>query len=159
MKLGRCDETGTWTIPSEEREKGNAGTMVLPVMALEIIKRRPVINDSPFVFAASFSRTKKWPVFSAWSQRKRQLDKILPIAPWTIHDLRRTSRSLMARIGVDKDIAERVLGHKQDGVVDASTIATTTSDEMADAVAQLAGELERIIQHGDDAGAEAAEAA
>ena len=67
--------------------------MVLPAMALEIIKRRPVINDSPFVFAASFSRTKKWPVFSAWSQRKRQLDKILPIAPWAIHDLRRTARA------------------------------------------------------------------
>ena len=149
---------GTWTLPSEEREKGNAGTMVLPVMALEIIKRRPVINDSPFVFAASFSRTKKWPVFSAWSQRKRQLDKILPIAPWTIHDLRRTSRSLMARIGVDKDIAERVLGHKEGGVVGIYD-RHDYRDEMADAVAQLAGELERIIQHGDDAGAGAAEAA
>ena len=150
-------ETGTWKIPSAEREKGNAGTMVLPAMALEILKRRPAINDSPFIFAASFSRTKKWPVFSAWSQRKAELDKILPIAPWTIHDLRRTSRSLMARIGVDKDIAERVLGHKQQGVVMIYD-RHKPEREMAAAVAQLAAALERII-HGGDAGAEAAEAA
>ena len=138
---------GTWTLTSEEREKGNAGTMVLPVMAMEIIKRRPVINDSPFVFAASFSRTKKWPRFSAWSQRKAELDKKLPIAPWTIHDLRRTSRSLMARIGVDKDIAERVLGHKEGGVLAIYDRYDYTS-EVADAVARLAGELERILKVG-----------
>ena len=124
-----------------------------------IIKRRPVINDSPFVFAASFSRTKKWPVFSAWSQRKRQLDKILPIAPWAIHDLRRTARSLMARIGVDKDIAERVLGHKQQGVVMIYD-RHKPEGEMADAVARLAGELERILKVGaEDQRAEAAAAA
>ena len=159
MRWGDLDETGAWTIPSEEREKGNAGLLVLPAMALDIIKRRPVINDSPFVFAASFSRTKKQPVFSAWSQRKRQIDKILPIAPWAIHDLRRTARSLMARIGVDKDIAERVLGHKQQGVVMIYD-RYKPEREMADAVAQLAGELERILKVGaEDQRAEAAAAA
>jgi integrase len=35
---------------------------------------------------------------------------------WTLHDLRRTARSLMARAGVSSDIAELVLGHKIPGV-------------------------------------------
>ena len=156
---------GTWTIPTEAREKGNAGTMVLPAMAIEILRRRPAINGSPYVFAASFSRKREFPIFSAWSQRKRQLDKILPIAPWVIHDLRRTARSLLARIGVNRDIAERMLGHKEAGVIriyDRHDYAA----EMAAAAAQLAAELERILggracRGGDiDAGAsEAAEAA
>jgi hypothetical protein len=30
---------------------------------------------------------------------------------WTVHDLRRTARSLMAEIGVADNIAEQVLGH------------------------------------------------
>ena len=39
-----------------------------------------------------------------------------PIPPWRLHDLRRTSRSLMARAGVSSDIAERVLGHVLPGI-------------------------------------------
>ena len=63
----------------------------------------------------------------------------------------------MARIGVDKDIAERVLGHKQQGVVMIYD-RHKPEREMADAVARLAGELERIL-HGGNASAEAAAAA
>jgi integrase len=32
-------------------------------------------------------------------------------ASWTLHDLRRTARSLMSRAGVSADVAERCLGH------------------------------------------------
>ena len=112
------------------------------------------------MFAVGRSRKKKWPVFCSWSQRKAELDELLPIAPWVLHDLRRTARSLLARIGVNRDIAERLLGHRQggvEGIYDRHDYAP----EMAAAAAQLAGELERIIMGvGIDAGAEsAAEAA
>ena len=39
-----------------------------------------------------------------------------PLPNWTIHDLRRTSRSLMSRAGVPSDHAERCLGHVIGGV-------------------------------------------
>jgi integrase len=35
---------------------------------------------------------------------------------WTLHDLRRTARSLMSRAGVSADVAERCLGHVISGV-------------------------------------------
>ena len=35
---------------------------------------------------------------------------------WTIHDLRRTARSLMSRAGVPTDHAERCLGHVMPGI-------------------------------------------
>lgn len=37
-------------------------------------------------------------------------------ASWTLHDLRRTARSLMSRAGVSADVAERCLGHVVGGV-------------------------------------------
>jgi integrase len=38
------------------------------------------------------------------------------MAPWTLHDLRRTARSLMSRAGISSDHAERALGHVIAGV-------------------------------------------
>lgn len=38
------------------------------------------------------------------------------IEPWTLHDLRRTARSLMSRAGVPTDHAERAIGHVIAGV-------------------------------------------
>jgi integrase len=35
---------------------------------------------------------------------------------WTIHDLRRTAATHMARLGVDEIVVERVLGHRIGGV-------------------------------------------
>ena len=40
----------------------------------------------------------------------RQIDR------WTIHDLRRTAATHMARLGVDEIVVERVLGHRIGGV-------------------------------------------
>ena len=42
---------GTWNIPAENREKGNANELVLPEVAIEIIKAQPRFADNPFVFA------------------------------------------------------------------------------------------------------------
>jgi integrase len=39
-----------------------------------------------------------------------------PLPRWTLHDLRRTARSLMSRAGVPTDYAERCLGHVIGGV-------------------------------------------
>ena len=38
------------------------------------------------------------------------------VKDWTLHDLRRTARSLLSRAGVASDIAERCLGHVMPGV-------------------------------------------
>ncbi len=47
----------------------------------------------------------------------RKLDpEAKPLPNWTIHDLRRTARSLLSRAGVNVDIAERCLAHTMSGV-------------------------------------------
>jgi hypothetical protein len=46
----------------------------------------------------------------------RVLDQASGVTGWTLHDLRRTARSLMARPGVQGEHAERCLGHVIRGV-------------------------------------------
>lgn len=75
-----------------------------------------------FVFSTDHGETS----FSSFSKAKARLDLEIgklrretgmpAMAPWRLHDLRRTARSLMSRAGVNSDIAERVLGHALPGV-------------------------------------------
>ena len=63
---------------------------------------------------------------------------------WTLHDLRRTARSLMSRAGVRPDIAERVLGHAIAGVAGVYD-RHSYADEKRAALEKLAGLVERIV--------------
>ena len=125
---------GVWTVPEEERQKGTGGKLNLPKLALDAIEAQPHVVGNPHVFAARG----KGP-FNSFSQRKEELDHKLPdMEPWTLHDLRRTARSLMSRAGVRPDIAERVLGHAIAGV-------EGYEPEKADALNKLAHLVETII--------------
>lgn len=131
---------GVWTIPAEAREKVNAGELKLPKLALAIIDAQPSIKDNPFVFAGRGTKA-----FNSFSDGKEDLHAKAPIAHWTIHDLRRTARSLMARAGVRSDIAERTLGHVITGV-EGVYDRHTYSDQKGEALEALANLVERILQ-------------
>ncbi len=131
---------GTWDIPSEDREKGNGGVLVLPNKALEIVRAQKRIGDNPHVFAGRGNGH-----FVGFSLGKRAFDKKVGNLPrWTLHDLRRTARSLMARAGVRPDIAERVMGHAITGV-EGVYDRHSCRDEKAQALAKLAGLIEMIL--------------
>ncbi|HET7384540.1 MAG TPA: integrase family protein, partial [Pseudolabrys sp.] len=51
MKWADVRLDGTWTIATAEREKGNAGTLILPPQALSIIATQPRLGENPYVFA------------------------------------------------------------------------------------------------------------
>jgi integrase len=130
---------GVWTIPAEAREKVNAGELKLPKLVLSIIDAQPKIEGNPYVFAG---RGKK--AFNSFSDGKEDLQAKASIAPWVIHDLRRTARSLMARAGVRSDIAERTLGHVipgVEGVYDRHAYL----EEKGEALAALAALVQRIL--------------
>ncbi|MBM6582200.1 hypothetical protein ILT44_18515 [Microvirga sp. BT689] len=46
------------------------------------------------------------------SKAKKRLDKLSKVADWTLHDLRRTVVSGMARLGVAPHIADKILNHQ-----------------------------------------------
>jgi integrase len=130
---------GEWRIPAEARQKGTAGCLVLPEIAMEIIKEQPRFASNPYVLAGRGSG-----YIQGQSKRKEKFDAKVGIAPWVFHDLRRTARSLMSRAGVRPDVAERVMGHSirgVEGVYDRHSYR----DEKADALNRLAALIETIV--------------
>ena len=111
MRWDDLSRDGEWLIQTEPREKGTGGTLVLPDLALKVIKEQPRFATNSFVFAGRGEDH-----FKGYSPCKRAFDAKLKIDPWVLHDLRRTARSLMSRAGVRPDVAERVLGHAIAGV-------------------------------------------
>jgi integrase len=150
MKRADIDGDGVWTIPTEAREKNNPGSLKLPPLARAIIADQPEVDGNPHVF---IGRGKKH--LNAFSQRRDELDKAVaaaakkagtkPPAPWVLHDLRRTARSLMSRAGVRSEIAERVLGHVQQGII-AVYDRHGYDDEKAEALKKLADLIALILK-------------
>lgn len=131
---------GVWTIPAEAREKVNAGTLKLSPLALAVIEAQPRIEGNPYVFAGRGNV----PIGNIGNEKARMGKRVVTAEPWTIHDLRRTARSLMARAGVRSDVAERTLGHViagVEGVYDRHSY----SKEKAEALVALAALIERIL--------------
>jgi integrase len=111
-----------WTIPQERYKTGLELVLPLTVAAKDVLAAVPKIGKSGFVFTtdgkhalAGFSKFKR--AFDAKvlaELRRHNPQATLP--NWTLHDLRRTARSLMSRAGVPSDHAERCLGHVLPGV-------------------------------------------
>jgi integrase len=144
MKRTDIDIEAVWTITSAAREKGNAGALKLPKMAIEIIQAQHRIAGNDFIFAGRNGK----PIEVDW--RKEKLDAELNFEqPWVIHDLRRTARSLMSRAGVSSEVAERVLGHTIAGVEGIYNRHAYT-DEKAKALKNLASLIEHILNPTDN---------
>jgi integrase len=106
-----------WTIPGARYKTKLDHVIPLTELALETL---------PKGGGFTFSTTDGDVAFSGFSKAKAELDRLIaaarkeagrPAMPgWTLHDLRRTARSLMSRAKVPTDHAERALGHVMGGV-------------------------------------------
>jgi integrase len=140
MRWDAVSADGVWKIPMEEREKINAGTLKLPAQALAIIRQQHRLGSNPFVFAASRGDGP----MNGFSKTKDKFDEACGVTGWTLHDLRRCSRSLMSRAGVSSEHAERVLGHVVAGVEGRYDVHKY-DDEKAIALAKLATLVDSIV--------------
>jgi integrase len=135
-------EGGVWSVPKEAREKETGGALALPSSALAIIEAQPRFASNPYVFPARGGNRP----FLGFSVSKEYFCAKLPddMAGWTIHDLRRTARSLMSRAGVLSEHAERVMGHAIGGI-EAVYDRHSYASEKADALARLAALIDAIV--------------
>jgi integrase len=106
-----------------DRYKGGRPHLVpLSEPALAIVREcRTLCDAGELVFPSAAGADRVASGFSKWKARlDRQMAAVLNPAhaqvlpPWRLHDLRRTARTEMSRIGIAKDTAERVLGHAMD---------------------------------------------
>ena len=145
-------DTGIITIPGARTKTGRELVLTLPPAALAILKSVPQREGYPFVFGAKLNKG-----FSAWSSAKLQLDHRVakatgqPLPHWTLHDLRRTMRTELGRLGVPPHVAELCIGHVRKGI-EGTYDRHTYADEMAaalqrwaDFVTSLVGERSTVV--------------
>jgi integrase len=135
----------TWTIPLAEREKKNAGVLELPPQAMKILERLPRFKGNPYVFAGRDGN----PIMGI-AAPKAKLDEVAVVSGWTIHDLRRTARSLLSRARIGRDIAERALGHTVGTAIEQTYDRHDYHTEMAHALRALASLIATIVNPPDD---------
>src|SRR5262249_21639696 len=102
---------GIWTIPSERFKSEREHVIPLSKAAVGILDAQPKIAGCPFVFTSTGSHP-----LNSFRLGKLKLDKASGVTGWRLHDLRRVSRSLLSRAGVNADIAEMCLGHTLGGL-------------------------------------------
>lgn len=104
IAIGEVDrDAGQWRLPAERAKNGRALTLPLGPLALaELAAVWP--NQAP----PSYRRLLGVRHFS---RLKNTIDKASGVADWRWHDLRRTARTGMTRLGVARDHAEAALNH------------------------------------------------
>jgi integrase len=99
-----------WTLPAS-RNKTKVD-LVRPLSAAALEALPPRVPHCNWVFPGRAGRR---PV-AGFSRFRDKLEKQAGVSDFTLHDLRRTARSLLSRVGVASDHAERCLGHVIGGV-------------------------------------------
>jgi integrase len=113
-----------WRIPGERTKNKRVHTVPLAPVAVSILKGIDRRDGKDRVFGTGDAG------FGGWSKAKAALDRrvldarsraagksrtpiqaVTPIAPWTVHDIRRSVATHMAEIGVQPHIIEAVLNH------------------------------------------------
>lgn len=107
----------TITLPASVTKNKRTHTFPVGEVARQVIASIPRLHDK-YLFPASREQVKGKPatVFNGWGKPKIAFDKELQqVAPWTIHDLRRTFSSGMAALGVPEKVVEKLLNHISGG--------------------------------------------
>lgn len=137
---------GVWTLGHEEREKPNCGIIKLAPSVLALINAQPVIDRNPYVFPALYKRKP----FNAWGQYALALTKAeratLPgMQEHTLHDLRRTFRTLCSEIDIDRGTAERCMGHLIGNKIERTYDQHKYLDKMTAAFAAVAQHVANVV--------------
>jgi len=118
MTWDEIDNEGFWNIPAERRKGKVAQRVPLTGMALEIIEQaRTYSRENRFVFTSSHIDNGPMTSHALSKAILRHWQELGFSEKWTPHDLRRTLRTRLAEIGIDDVVAERVLGHKLQGIM------------------------------------------
>lgn len=150
-------ERGDWVLPAPRYKTKLDHVIPLSGPAIAIIGKLPKIAKGDLVFTVDGVAPLR-----GWGSRKADFDKLMlaqlramaeeaghdlagvKLERWTLHDLRRSARTLMSRAGVLGDHAERCLGHVIGGV-EGTYDRYEYRAEKLEAFTKLADLVQRIV--------------
>ena len=110
---------GTWRIPDEDTKGGKGHTVPLSQFAIDQLRSlKAMAEGSPYVLPDTPGGKEPLDpkLLTRGVARCQARMKKLGIAEFTLHDLRRTCRTGLARLKIAPHIAERVLNHAQEKI-------------------------------------------
>lgn len=99
-------EEGIWVIPADLNKSGKQHIVPLTDEIVKILQSLPKIDDN-MVFPARGSENS----VSGFSKWKAKLNNLSGAIDWTVHDIRRTVATGMAKLQVQPHIIEKILNH------------------------------------------------
>ena len=139
LKWSEIDGDG-WNLPGTRAKSKQGHRVPLSTLAQEILEQSPRLGDYVFMSGRGAEP------LEGWDGAKRRADTFLakPIAPWRIHDLRRTMATQMRSLGVDRLVVSKLLNHAESGIT--KTYDRYAADpEKAAAMERWAQRLREII--------------
>jgi integrase len=145
-QIQRCEIDGNdWTIPAARYKSKHDHLVPLSAAAHVLLDAMPASDLGEWIFSSNRGIRP----FALFGRAKRTLDQASGVTGWTLHDLRRTARSLMSRAGVVSDHAERALGHVMPGVRGTYDRHAYHREKQA-AFEKLAAQVARILNPQDN---------
>jgi integrase len=141
-------ETRLWTIPAARSKNRRQHAVPLSPQALEIFNGLPRFSGAKFVFSPGMTAP------SGFSKAKLRLDCIItklnggePIAPWILHDIRRSTATGLAGLGVNLPVIERCLNHVSGSFGGIVSVYQKHSfaEEMRDAMERWGRRIESLV--------------
>lgn len=131
------------TFPSEIVKNSRKHTLPLGNMAKSIIENVPQGTDLLFP-----SRLNDQTPFNGFSRSKRNFDHDIEIEPYTLHDLRRTFSSIMAKLGTPIHVTEKILNHASGTISGVSAVYNRHAyqDEMRAAFNEYEAYLSKLLE-------------
>jgi integrase len=102
---------GRWTIPGARTKNGLSHSVPLCPLALDEVAAVWPDHGDGAVRACRLLGAFAGGGFRGFSKLKTKLDGLSGVTGWRWHDLRRTARTGMTRIGVPRDHAEAAINH------------------------------------------------
>lgn len=107
-------EEGEWQVPVENSKTGQPHIVYLSKQASDLfVELKSLAADSPWVIPGRSSLAKP---FSHNAMNQAMGSITFKMAPFTIHDLRRTGSTILHEKGFSSDVVEKALNHTISGV-------------------------------------------
>lgn len=142
-------DCSTWTISGARMKRGLPHVVALSDPARAILRSVPRIDGQDLVFSSTGSTPP-----SGFSKAKAALDKAAKVEGWRLHDFRRTGVSVLARLGFNPIVADRLLAHQPSTLRGAAKIYQVHdfAEERARALAAWAQHVLRCADGGEAGG-------
>jgi integrase len=140
------DDLSSWTLPKERSKNARAHTLPLVPMARAIIDAVPRVAHRDQLFGTRGAG------FGSWNRAKAALDQKLgaAVAPFVLHDVRRTVATRMADLGIAPHIIEQILNHQSGHKAGITGVYNKSSyeRETVTALAMWADHVRALVESG-----------